>query len=209
MGVYIVTLPEGAYTTQDGSNSRLVVADNSTDAIAMAKSFSASDGAPWANATAVLCAGPTDFSGLTFSVTVTHDSDNGLGADKTFSYQPLSTDAIADIGAGLAAAAVAAGLAGVNYYTTGAVYKVQLPAGLNCGKSVITSHAPVWQPAAIVNSSNVTVHQFDPITLTGTSVKPTMDAASGSTVALARYLDLAPLLTGINPAALAELRTFY
>lgn len=217
MGVYAVTLPDGAYSVQNDVKTRIVVADNSTDALAMAIRSSSDDGAPWPLATATLISGATDFSRLKFSITVTHDSDNGLGVDKTFNYQPLSTDAIADIGAGLAAAAVAAGLTGANYYTTGAVHKVQLPSALNCGKSVITSHAPVWKglSAGVLgdvpggNQFAIGGNDFPDYTLTGTSIKPTPDAASGSTVALARYIDLAPLLAGINPGTVAEAKEWF
>jgi hypothetical protein len=206
MGVYVVTLPEGAYTTLNGSKARVVVADNSTDAVAIAGRASAADGAPWASATAVLVTGSTDFSRITFGFVITHDADNGFGADKVVSYTPLPTDAPADIGAGLVAAALAAGLTGTTHNTTSGANKVVLAAGLNVGKSVITIDGVTSSGESVASALNGYIggNDFPDVTLTGTSIKPTVDAASGS-AATARNIDLAPLTSGINPTVVGEL----
>ncbi len=203
MGVYIVTLPEGAYTTLDGSKARVVVADNSTDAVAIAGRRSTADGAPWASATAVLVTGSTDFSRFTFGFTIVHDADNGLGADKHVTYTPLPTDLPADIGAGLVAAALTAGLTGVNHVTSSGANKVNFPTGLNVGKSAITADVPVKHGKSVAQSG-IGGNDFPDVTLTGTSIKPTVDAAAGS-AATVRNIDLAPLTTGINPTVVGEL----
>lgn len=202
MGLYIVTLPQGAYTVKDGSKSRLVVADNSTDAVAIAGTFTDSDGAPWDQATAVLCAGSADFSRYKFGFSITHDSDNGFGSNKHITYTPLSTDAVADIGAGLVAACTAAGVAGVTYNSGS--HNVILPTSVNCGKSVITVDTPVWHGESAAQSG-IGGNDFADITLTGTSIKPTIDAASVDTAATIRNIGLTPITTGINPTALAEI----
>lgn len=201
MGLYIVTLPQGAYTVKDGSKSRLVVADNSTDAVAIAGTFTDSDGAPWDQATAVLCAGSADFSRYTFGFVVTHDSDNALGTDKHVTYKPLSTDAVADIGAGLLAAALAAGLTGTTYNSGS--HNLILPTTLNCGKSLITVDVVTWQGESAAQAG-IGGNDYADITLTGTSIKPTIDAASGSAATI-RNIGLTAITTGINPTALAEI----
>lgn len=205
MGVYLVTLPQGAYTTQDGSKARIVVADNSTDAIAIAARGSTADAAPWSQATAVLVTGSTDFSRYTFGFVVTHDADNGYGADKHVTYTPLATDAVADIGAGLVAAAVAAGLTGTTYNSGS--HNVILPTTVNCGKSVITIDA-VKSVGKSVAQSGIGGNDFPDVTLTGTSIKPTIDAAAGS-AATVRNIGLTPITTGINPAVAGEVVSRY
>lgn len=205
MGVYIVTLPQGAYTTQDGAKARIVVADNSTDAIAIAVRGSRSDAAPWAQATAVLVTGSTDFSRFTFGFIVVADSDNALGANKHVVYRPLSTDGVAEIGAGLLAAALAAGLTGTTYNTGSK--NVILPTGLNCGKSVITVDA-VKTVGVSVAQSGIGGNDFPDVTLTGTSIKPTIDAAAGSAATI-RNIGLTPITTGINPAVAGEVVSRY
>lgn len=209
MGLYVVTLPEGAYTTLQGSISRIVAADNSTDAIAIAARFTASDGAPWYSATATLLTGSADFSRYTFGFTITHDSDNGMTSDAVVEYTPLPGDTIDEIGAGLVAAAIAANadLSGTTY----ASHIVIIASGANCGKSVITAHPVVYQGEPVAtdvpggNSTALGGNDFPDYALTGTSILPTIDAASGSTVALARHFTLVPLTTGINPECFGQL----
>lgn len=203
MGVYIVTLPQGAYAVQDGSKARIVVADNTTDAIAIAARGSRADAAPWASASAVLVTGSTDFSRFTFGFTVTHDADNTLGTDKHVTYTPLPTDAVADIGAGLLAAALAAGLAGTTY--NAGSHNVILPTTLNVGKSVISIDA-VKTVGQSVAQSGIGGNDFPDVTLTGTSIKPTIDAAAGSAATI-RNIGLTPITTGINPAVAGEVVT--
>lgn len=207
MGVYVVALPEGAYTTLQGSIARVVVADNSTDAVAFASRFSDADGAPWSEATATLVTGSTDFSRFTFGFVITHDSDNAFGTDKVVSYTPLATDAPTDIGAGLVAAALAAGLTGTTHNTTTGANKVVLPTTLNVGKSVITIDPVVSAGESVAGPLNGYIggNDYPDVTLTGTSIKPTVDAASGSTAATVRNIDLAPLASGVNPTVVGQL----
>lgn len=206
MGVYIVSLPEGAYTTLQGSIARVVVADNSTDAVALAGTFTDSDGAPWPEATAVLVTGSTDFSRYTFGFTVVHDGHNGLEADVAVSYTPLPTDTPLEIATALVAAAVTAGLTGANLVTAGGALTVNLPLALNLGESVINVDPVVWQGESVqsVNNGYSGGNDFPNVTLTGTSIQPTVDAAGG-TAGVARNVAFGVLATGINPAVVGQL----
>lgn len=214
MGVYRVDLPEGAYTVADHSPSRVVIADNAGDAVALAGTLTPGDGAPWSQATATLLTGSVDFSRYTFGFIVPHTTDNGFATDKHVTYKPLSTDAVADIGAGLVAAALALGLTGANYVS--GTHKVNLPAALDVGKDAITIDTPTFQGESMADVLNVPGgnshalggNDFPDYALTGTSIKPTVDVASG-TAATARNVDLTPLTTGINPGPVGELVEFY
>lgn len=206
MGVYLVTLPEGAYTTLQGSIGRVVVADNSADAVAMAGTFTDADGAPWADATAVLVTGSTDFSRYTFGFTVVHDAHNGLEADVVVSYTPLSTDTPTEIATAIVAAAVTAGLTGANLVTTSGALTVNLPSALNLGESVINIDSVVWQGESVqsVDNGYSGGNDYPDVALTGTSIKPTVDAAGG-TAATARNVAFAVLASGINPTVVGQL----
>lgn len=207
MGIYLVQLPEGAYTTLEFNFARIVAADNAADAKAFAARFSVSDAAPWASATATLLTGSTDFSRYTFGAKVVHDENNGLEADVTFGYTPLPTDTVDDIATGVAAAAVAAGLAGVAASTN----TVVLPTTLNCGESVIDITPPTWTGESMAALGNVPGgnslalggNDFPNYELTGTSILPTVTAA-GETVAATRTISFAPLASGINPECFGQ-----
>lgn len=118
MPVYLVQLPEGGdFQLINGKNAAVVVAEDTDDAKAIAKSALGVDAdAPWANATVTECAAEEDMEGYQAQVIVY----NASGVEVTnVTVTAVDTDDIDDIGGDLATALNAAGpMANASYNST-------------------------------------------------------------------------------------------
>lgn len=102
MPAYLVQLPDqSGFTLQGGANTVSVFAEDAADARIMAERVSNVDAADWANATVTEVAEPSDLLGWRLRCQILDPSDGSVVQD--FTYTGIASDALDDMGAGLAA----------------------------------------------------------------------------------------------------------
>lgn len=103
MAEYLVQLAAvTGFTLEGGANAVVVVAEDAADALLMAESASTVDAADWANATAEVLASPSDMLGWIFRALIITPAGAVLN---DFQYTGIASDALDDMGDGLAALA--------------------------------------------------------------------------------------------------------
>ncbi len=136
MPMYIVTLPDSCNTPLlDGTRSRVVFAETSADAIAVAKSTVAWDSdAAWATATVTEITAQNDLLGVTIKLV---SGSNADAYKRPYSYTGIAGDNLHDLLVGLAAVMNADT---TNFPTTVTVSAniLTIPAGNNVGDLAIT-----------------------------------------------------------------------